>query len=171
MNVTNNKIVMAITNEARRIEEDSLYSARGHFEAAATWNKWHKCLGIPATVLAAAVGVFASSVSPLYLTPVALLAAILTAVMTWLEPSKSSAKHLSFGNLYNSLRNDARIFSNISCKTEEATSELEAQLKALARRRNSLNEESPLIPRHAYERAKKGIVDGEATHQIDNTGL
>ena len=33
--------------EAKRIEEDSLYSAKGHFFAASWWNKFHIWIGIP----------------------------------------------------------------------------------------------------------------------------
>ena len=46
----------SLATEAGRIEEDCLYSARGHFEAAASWRRVHYGIGIPATVLAAVAG-------------------------------------------------------------------------------------------------------------------
>ena len=48
-----------IIDEAKRIEEDCLYSAKGHFEAASKWQKIHRYLGLPAVVLAALSGVSA----------------------------------------------------------------------------------------------------------------
>jgi len=44
---------------------------------------------------------------------------------------------------------------------------LTAELLALNERRNTLNSESPQIPRQAFERARKGIESGEASYAVD----
>ena len=42
-----------IIKEAKRIEEASLYSSKGHLSAAAFWRGLHFSLGLPTTILAA----------------------------------------------------------------------------------------------------------------------
>ena len=42
-----------ILKEARRIEEDSLYSAKGQFVAANFWTNFHLWIGVPTAILAA----------------------------------------------------------------------------------------------------------------------
>ncbi len=49
----------AYTRESQRIEEDALYSAKGHFEAARTWSRIHLWIGLPTAILAAVSGVSA----------------------------------------------------------------------------------------------------------------
>ena len=41
--------LISVQNEAARIEEDSLYSAKGHWEAAKPWEHRHLWIGVPTT--------------------------------------------------------------------------------------------------------------------------
>lgn len=50
-------LVSALCKEAERIEEDSIHSAKGHFNTAAIWNRRHYWLGVPATLFCALVSV------------------------------------------------------------------------------------------------------------------
>src|SRR5713226_9712272 len=47
---------LEILKEVRRIEEDALYSANGHFEQAKRWTNVHLLIGIPAALLSALAG-------------------------------------------------------------------------------------------------------------------
>jgi len=161
-----NEPTTAIIKEAERITEDALYSAKGHFEAARDWERWHYWIGIPAAILAAASGVSALKDSPILAAILAFLVAVLTALTTFLNPRERANQQQAAGNAYKSLQNDARIFAEVECAAPASTS-LRETLSALNSRRNELNEKSPLIPRSAFERGRKGILAGEATYVAD----
>ena len=166
-----------IRKEAERIVEDSLYSAKGHFEAASKWRKMHLWLGLPAAVLAALSGVSALTQFDYHNILAAFLAILVTAltsVITFLNPNEKASSHQDAGNKYNSLRNKVRIFHEIDCRGKSSAEELTERLKEFANLRDELNQNSPQIPREAYEKARKGIKEGEADYEIDkkkkNTG-
>jgi len=54
-------VTTAIVAEAKRLEEDTLYSAKGHFETAARWERFNLAVGLIATVAAALAAVFTLS--------------------------------------------------------------------------------------------------------------
>ena len=156
--------------EAKRIEEDSLYSAKGHFIAANFWANFHLWIGVPTAILAAISGASALSQFDNHNVIAGILAIIVTAlvaVTTFLNPNEKANVHLNSGNRYNSLRNKARMFREIDFHILKSEKELNKYLKELARLRDELNQNSPRIPRWAYERAKKGIEKGEADYEID----
>jgi hypothetical protein len=45
--------------EAKRLEESTLYSCKGHHQAAQSWKTRHLWLGIPTVIISALVGVAA----------------------------------------------------------------------------------------------------------------
>jgi len=160
-----------LIKEARRIEEDCLYSAKGHFVAANFWTNFHLWIGVPTAILAAIAGASALSQFDNHNIVAGILAIIvtaLTAVTTFLNPNEKVNSHLNAGNKYNSLRNKARIFCEIdSCGENNSIQELTKQLKELAKQRDELNQNSPQIPGWAFKRAKKGIEEGEANYKVD----
>jgi len=158
-----------IIKEAKRIEEDSLYSSKGHFYAAQFWTNLHLWIGIPATILAAIAGASALSQfdnHQIIAGVLAILVAALSAVSTFVNPNEKAAIHHSAGNRYNSLKNRARIFSEIDVGIESDESLL-AKLRTLSAERDELNEKSPQIPKWAFRRARQGIEDGEAQNKVD----
>ena len=160
-----------IKKEAKRVEEDSLYSAKGQFVAASHWTRVHLWLGIPSAVLAAVAGVSALpqfDYNNIIAGVLAIIVATLTAITTFLNPNEKANSHLNAGNKYNSLGNEARIFFDIDCYQENSDAELTKQLKVLAKLRDELNQSSPQIPRWAYEKARKGIEEGEAEYKVDS---
>lgn len=48
--------ISALCREAERLEEDALYSSKGHFNAEDTWVRRNYWLGVPATALGAIAG-------------------------------------------------------------------------------------------------------------------
>lgn len=160
----------SIIKEAKRIEEDSLYSAKGHFKAANRWMRYHLWLGIPSVLLAVFSGASLLSQFGKYNVLAGISAVIvsaLTAVSTFLNPNERANCHQNAGNKYTSLRNKARIFYQIDCSGENSIEELKERLTELANLRDELNENSPQIPRWAYEKARKGIQEGEAEYEVD----
>jgi hypothetical protein len=149
------------------MEEDCLYSAKGCFEAARTWHGVHLGLGIPTVVAAAIAGVSAFNDHPLAAGILAILVAALSAVSTFLNPSDKAHTYHSVGNRYNGLRARARFLREISSRSGATSEEQAAELKSILTDKDELSKESPIIPRSAFERARKGIEAGEATYVAD----
>src|SRR5215475_6229450 len=91
-----------IIREAKRLEENSLYSCKGHHYAARGWRNRHLWLGIPTVVIAAIVGAAAFSQYAKEYPLVAILGgflsivvAVLSGITTFLNPNELQAAHLT----------------------------------------------------------------------------
>ena len=107
-----------------------------------------------------------------YLAPIAIafsiIVPVLSAITTFLNPNEKEGAHVAAAHAYDRLNNAARMFWSIDCWAVDATDEgLTAQLKSLVAEKDELNKSSPQIPRSAYQKAKKGIEDGEASFVVD----
>lgn len=159
-----------LSAEVSRIEEDALYSSKGHFEAAALWSDIHLWLGIPTALLAAAGGISALSEKALAAGIIGGAVAALTAVATFLNPSGKSNTHHLAGTRFSALKNQARIVREIDLLAVDAeVMGLVTLVKELATRRDELNEASPQPARWAFRRARKAIEAGEADYRVDLT--
>jgi hypothetical protein len=156
-----------LEREAIRLEEDCLYSARGHFESARIWGMWNLWLGVPSVVIAALAGLSAFKNAPELAGALAVLSAAVTAVLTFLKPSERAATHQKAGALYNSLKNRARFFREVDLSSGARPANLRKRLRFLLEERNSLNEASPEILQPAFARAKKNIESGGAEYSVD----
>jgi len=162
-----------ILKEARRVEEDALYSANGHFEDAKLWARVHLLIGVPAALLSALAGASALAQfdnHSIIAGVLALIVTALTAVATFLNPNQIATTHQNFGNQYDALKNQARIFCNIRSATETAEQDLVRQLDELNMQRTKLNQEAPAISDRAYKKAKRGIERGQADYKMDVKG-
>jgi len=162
------KVVM----EAKRIEEDSLYSAKGHFYAGQFWASLRLWLGIPAVVLSAIAGTAALSRFDHHNTLAGVLSivvAALTAVTTFLNPNEKATAHQKAGNDYNSLKNETRIFHEIGSVSLIDEEESMINLEELSKRRDTMNKEHMQIPKWAFRKARKAIEGGEASYEVDGT--
>ncbi len=158
----------AILAEADRIEEDTLYSAKGQWETARECGWVHLALGIPATIAAAVAGVSAVSECKELAVVLAVLSAILSGLLTFLDPKGQGSSHCQAGNAYKAVSNDARIFREVTCRETTNLTQLRKMLEKLNRRRNSLNSKSPQPTRTAFKRARKGIEGGEGADRADS---
>lgn len=161
------KLKDALEREAKRVEEDSIHSAKGHFNAADIWRIRHYWIGVPATILGGAAGAAAVKNFPEIAVLLSLIATILTGLLTFLKPAERASAHKTAGDQFLALRNDARVFREIELIEQDDTRSAPDKLKALCQRRNELNQGSPDVPRKAFEQAKQGIVEGEATYKAD----
>ena len=129
----------------------------------------HYVLGLP-TVVVAALAATAIGRSNEVATILAVCAAVLAAVNTFLNPQQRAAAHSSSGNRYNALRNKARRFRELHCTDPDmGGTELDGELSGLASELDKLNAESPWTPSWAYHKAKKGIEGGEAAYVADGS--
>ena len=94
-----------------------------------------------------------------------ILVSALNAVLTFTNSSKRAATHVSAGNCYNDLRNRSRLFSEIEVNSEPYEKSLE-KLRCLCIERNELNSRFPQIPKWAFNKARKGIEEGEARYKV-----
>jgi hypothetical protein len=163
-----------IIREAKRLEESTLYSFKGHHQAARGWGSRHLWLGIPTVVISALIGATAFSQYAkeypwvgIAAGLLAILVAVLSGVTTFLNPNDKESAHLVAAHGFDKLNNDARMFWSIECWQEESDEVLTSRLRELVERKNELNSSSPQIPPWAYNRAKVGIEAGEAAFQVD----
>ena len=162
------EVVAAIRAEAERIEEDATYSSKRHYEAHDIWNRRHLFIGLPAVVFSVlATANLMQQVFPIITGLMGVTVAVLTALLTFLKPSERAAGHKAAGDQYLALRNDVRVFRTIDLALQKPIDDLAGAVTILAKRRNELNSASQQTPRPAFERARKGIEDGEARYTID----
>lgn len=157
-----------ITAECQRIEEDAEYSAKSHFDAAARWRRVHLWVGLPAAILAAIAGVSAFRDYADAAGAISIIVAALASVSTFLNPGDKASTHHATGNSYLALRNQARVFRTIELVTIDSNERAVARLLDFTTRRDDLNANSPQPPRSAFERARKGIEEGEAKYKVDS---
>jgi hypothetical protein len=163
-----------IINEAKRLEETTLYSMKGHHCAARGWSWSNLWLGLPIVIISAIASAAAFTQAAKDYSSVAVLAGILStivsvlaAINTFLNPKEKENAHLSAAHAFDKLNNDARLFWSIECWQSAADETLTEKLRTLVGRKNELNANSPQIPDWAYRKAKKGIAAGEASFQVD----
>lgn len=157
----------ALEKEAKRIEEDSQHSAKGHFFAARRWTRLRLWIGVPSAVLAASAGASGFNGFGDLAGALAMLSAALISVATFLNPNEKASVRQMAGTSYNSLRNRTRIFRKIALRDNTQRGEAFKELKQLAEERDGLNKTSPQIPQYAYAAAKKSIALGEADYAVD----
>jgi hypothetical protein len=157
----------AIALECSRVEEDCLYSAKGSFEAARDWGRVHLMIGIPTALLAAVASVSAFNNYPALAGALAVLVAALSSVSTFLNPAEKAQGFHRTGNRYNALRARARFLREVTSRTATTPEDQATELRSILAEKDKLSQESSIIPRPAFERARRGIEAGEATYAAD----
>lgn len=155
-----------ILAEALRIEEDTNYSGRSNFAAAASSDRLHLLLGAPAAVLAAAAGTTALADLPWIAAACAFSATLLGALHTFLRADKRAAQHQTIGAEYIDLRNEARIFCTIDYPSL-SDEERRTRIHELSARRSELNRSTPRVPRRAFKKARASIERGDTNYEVD----
>ena len=163
----NDQLRDAVKKETQRIIEDTLFSAKRHFESARIWSLMHFGLGLPTAVLAAIASASAFKENTSLAGFLAIAVTALTALMTFLNPNKRANAHHMAGNKYNALRNQARIFCEIDLTAGDQQDDISKKIKELAKERDDLNQSSPQTFKWAYKRAKAAIEAGEADYEAD----
>lgn len=151
--------------EPDELIERWLYSAESvmplHYEAAQLFTQRHYWIGVPALVLSTAVGttVFAAlrkdaslPIEWVYLTGIAsMLAAILTALQTFLGYNQRAEKHKSAGAAYAAL---IREIHQQKAFPSSGNKELQAFVANIRVRFDALSKESPSLPPQIWKRAE-----------------
>lgn len=151
--------------EGARIEEDSIHSAKGHYNTSDRWRHVHLWIGIPNAILAAVAGLKAFEGADIMAGTLALIVAAIAALYTFLNPGDRASTHRRCAGEYLSLRNQSRIFVNITSRSSDSDHEIKTRFEELVSKRDNLNATSPQIPDWAFKKAKSGIDAGEATYK------
>ncbi|MGO7078860.1 SLATT domain-containing protein [Rhizobium johnstonii] len=158
-----------ITIELHRLEEDCSHSGKAHFNASDRWNQFNYWFGIPSVVISAIIGTALVKDHVVWASVGSAAVTVLTALVTFLKPAEKATLHKNSGDQYLALKNDSRVFREITLlKNAEEAAAIEG-LEGLTKRRNELNQASPLFANRDFRRAKKGVDEGQATHVVDKT--
>jgi hypothetical protein len=143
--------------------------ARAHNLAAERFERRNTYLGVPATIIAAVVGssIFASLSSNdrnIYLLvttgALSILAAILSALQTFLKYSEIAQSHKSAKDGYESLRRKIDLFKlEISGSQPISRSDAQVALGGIANQLNDLGKSSPIISTSALRSASDDAVE------------
>ncbi|MEE9926055.1 MAG: SLATT domain-containing protein [Brucella anthropi] len=156
-----------IASELQRLEEDCSHSGKAHFNASDRWNQFNYWFGIPSVVISGLVGTALVKDHVMWASAGSAAVTVLTALVTFLKPAEKATLHKTSGDQYLTLRNDSRVFREITLmRNAEEAAALEG-LEGLTKRRNELNQASPLFANRDFKKAKKGVDEGQATHAVD----
>jgi len=162
-----NSTTGGIIRESKRIGEDSVVSAKGHYEAGARWGWAHLAIGLPSALVSGVAGVTALSHFPMLGGILALVGGTLTGATTFLNPERRAAAHRSAGDGYIGLRNKARLLREVKVPNASDADQLVTELEELSQAYDDHTQGSPQLPTWAYKKAEKGIRAGEAEHAVD----
>lgn len=161
-------VLERMVHEARRNEEDCIYNSIAHFQASKRWRLIAVLLNLPACLLTALAAFFAfteESQSAGWLSVAALLQ--ITAYL-FLQPDEKSQRFFSAGQKFSALRGDFRRFAELECsRHHDKADEHMMRLQNLVKRKDELNSDGPDLPDWAYKRARKRVIEGGPTHDVD----
>jgi hypothetical protein len=156
-----------VRTEVLRVEEDCIHSSKSHFNAAERWSTYNFFLGVPSIVLSVLAGTAFLRDYPGLAGLMSGIAAVLTALITFLKPAERAAAHKAAGDQYLTLRNECRVFREIKLSHNRNMTAAIMSMAELTARRNDLNQTSPQFSDQDRRLARKGIEEGEATHIVD----
>ena len=164
-------VQLGLSKEAQRIEEDALFSGKGHYNACGPWQSRHRWLGGASAVFSAIAAGVASQhgAPPLVVVTLSVLAAALTSVITFLRPNEEADRHRRSGDAHFAIKNRARIFRTVELEAPSANEEkLVDALKLLSADLDAARSAAPTIPDDAYQKAKTAIeTEKTAEYRVD----
>jgi len=163
LNVANQQIAV----EADRLSEDVLWSEKQHFAMATVWRRMHLLLGIPSAIMAALAGLSALQDRPILAAALALASAVVTSLLTFLEPDRAGARHHRAGVGYSALRGKLRRFQLIDLSPGALPNNARERLEEFATEKTSLMETAPHIGGISYALARKSIAREEHKNAVD----
>jgi hypothetical protein len=160
------KQTLDLVAELSRLDEDCCHTSKSHFNAAARWSKYHYGIGVPATAfaVAASAAIFKDYVA--VAATFSTIAAILTALLTFLKPHERAEQHRKAGSALLSTMKEARFFREAKLNRLPEEQAIEA-VEAFVRRQNDANEAAPMFNNVDRLKARAGIEAGESKHKID----
>jgi hypothetical protein len=144
-----------LCKQAKKIEADCDRASVRDSLVSANWDKWNLRLGVSSALLAGA----AASVAQLpadwkiVTSVLALLAAIIGSILTFLAPSQKAGAYHKFSKSYQALRDNIRIFIALRCATGDDVKALEIEFQKLLSEKQKIDADHPVIPERYYATA------------------
>ncbi|MGZ4268974.1 MAG: SLATT domain-containing protein [Solirubrobacteraceae bacterium] len=156
----------AISVAVKRIESDTLYTAQTNFVQATFFRRLHFWIGVPAVCFAAiASAAVITDWSSAVAGVCALVAAVLTAVQTFVNPERQAVEHNAQGAEYRDLQKDAHRFRTVGMLS--MSMEMQRQkFDELCRRQTDLNRLNRPSER-AFKKAQEKVKAGDPLHPGD----
>jgi hypothetical protein len=142
---TSPRLRAQVVAETRHIERDCRVASTAHFAAATFWTSIYYLLGIPATIVAGLAGLSALANHSELAAILAIAATALTATTTFLNAGEKAHAHAKKRFQYEELKNDVRVFRDVSMALIDNDRALHAELLTFAKLRNRLNRDSPNV--------------------------
>ncbi|ENL4094506.1 SLATT domain-containing protein [Providencia rettgeri] len=164
----NELLIKNIRNECFRIEEDSQYSSKSHYNISTRWDFYNNFINITIAILSALAGLTIIKDFPVISLIIMIFLTCLTALNAATNPSKRASIHKVVAGEYNCLKNDVRVFREIELlNIELPIDEIKTQVHLFSERRNQLNRNSPNIPRWAYTKTQSDFNNKFNQYDID----
>lgn len=150
----------AAGEELRQLIDDMLHTEKTHMAAAERFQGLHQWLGIAATVLATgAAATIVAALSKVASGLLALGAAIVSGVLTFMKPERTAEQHLAAGRQLAALRVHARQVLNLDLPLL-APAELRGAIDDIAAKKASIDDGAPSTRGRDYNVARGKITRG-----------
>ncbi len=158
-----------IRRAAQTIYEDALYSEKALFWTATQWWRAHYFLGVPSVIVSALAGAALIQKHPSAAILLTAIAAVLTALLTLLEPHRIFGQYHESGVEYGILRNKIARFKDIDLSDDFDVTRMRKDLEKLAAEKGELQKGAPHTGGIAYFFAKRSTRAGQ--HEPDQGAL
>lgn len=160
---------MAI-EELKQLQDDMLYTEKGHFAAAQAYGRTHLLLGLLATGASAISGAtIISSLSKTAAGLLALLAALAAGLVTFLKPDQTAQRHTAAGQQLGTLRVEARQIMRLDVSHTDPT-DVREKIRNIAARKSKIDATAPQVSDAAFKRARSKIKEGLFERDHDSVG-
>ncbi|MEV8513465.1 SLATT domain-containing protein [Dactylosporangium sp. NPDC051484] len=150
----------AAREELLQINDDLLYTEKTHFATAETLHRVNLSFGLITTVLStAAAATIVADRSPVAAGLLALGAAILSGVLTFVKPEQAAAQHLNAGRQLGALRVRARQVANLDLP-RYSQKELRKLIADLVEEKAKIDAASPVTTGRNFNKARQRIQGG-----------
>lgn len=157
-----------IINEARRLEEDILYSSKARFAMSNFWYYLHAIFGIiviGGSILFGALS-FANLNWPININTLSLIVIVISMLQVFFNPFEQSRTNKNLGDEYNKLKQEIRFFYNVEIHDNDSD-ENKNKIKEYAKAKSSIDYKSSPILGCFYNWAKKSIEKEEHKYKVD----
>lgn len=153
-----------IKDEAKHLVALCLLAAERHYAAETPWYHVNYYLGIPSMIVAAIAGATALSTFAGHewvTAGIALLAAALSALLTFLDPYKRASVHHTTARGYEAIYHAAGRFLRLNLTKDNLEPDvIEKTLAAFTTKFDELLQSSPALPESAYKTAEQNLRNG-----------
>jgi hypothetical protein len=150
----------AASEELRQLIDDMLHTEKTHMAAAERLQRLHLRLGIAATVLATgAAATIVAALSKVAAGLLALGAAIVSGVLTFMKPERAAEQHLAAGRQLATLRVHARQVLNLDLP-EGSVEVIRKEIDNIAAKKAGVDQAAPGTAGRDYAVARDKITKG-----------